>query len=238
MRPLTVTSASAALLASLASAQADQDYGNCTQFNWNQQPAYIVKDDPQAVSGAEACPQSAANGTCYVTAKGDAQFSWSTNVTGLRTYVATAPVRDVLVDAINAAASSELNSTGPSPSLNYSVIAAVDQTRILAPGQAAYLNFTAYQFCFAGTLANCTGTVEDGTPVEGCAPLWRQTSPSAAVEVDGEYTLVNISADDVDQYTDPFKGQSSGEEGAASDGFSVSYALLSTALAAALFTLQ
>ncbi|TGJ78126.1 hypothetical protein E0Z10_g10638 [Xylaria hypoxylon] len=238
MRHTTIVAFSAVMLGGLAGAQSTDDFGNCTQFNWDQQPVYIIKDSPQTVSGATSCPSSARNGTCYVTAKGDAQFTWSRNVTHLSTFIPGTGT-DLLVDSINAAVSPELSSTSLSPTFNDTVIAPVDQTRVLAPGQAAYLNFTAYQVCFTGTLANCTGSVEEGTPIEACAPLWSQTG-SRSVEVDGEYTFVNISADEVDQHTDPFRGQTNdgGGDSAASASGVVNHALLGLGVVAAILAAQ
>ncbi|KAL4978969.1 hypothetical protein BDW66DRAFT_148816 [Aspergillus desertorum] len=103
------------------------------------------------------------------------------------------------------------NTTLVAPGFNGSVIGSIDTTRILAPGQSAYLNFTAYRFCYTGTVANCTAEVESSTAVEACAPVWHEERSSA--RLDGEYKVVNVSAEDVDQYADPYANQVGGGDG-------------------------
>lgn len=189
-----------------------QGSSNCTRFDWDQRPLYIVDDRPRRVSAAEVCPQSAQNKTCLVTAEGDEQFSSRWNVTKLSTFVPGTSMNP-FVESINAAVGPGLSTAGLSTThFNSSVIAAVDQTRTIAPGRAAYLNFTALLFCFTGTTGDCTGPIANGTPIEVCAPLWRQTSKSARRTVDGEYSLVYVDARDAANFTDPYSGQSSGGE--------------------------
>ncbi|KAL4914662.1 hypothetical protein BDW62DRAFT_138265 [Aspergillus aurantiobrunneus] len=192
----------AALLSSLLSLSlpaitAAQGSANCSVFNWDENEAYLENYPPQRVSGASSCPDSTSNQTCELTASGDAQYTLTYNITTLDSrYFAS-----IVSDAVS-------NQSIDTPGFNATVTGSIDATRILNPGQSGYLNFTAYRFCYTGTVANCTGGLEDDTPLEVCAPVWHEDG--SAVRIEGEYTVVNVSAEDVGQYEDPYENQSDG----------------------------
>ncbi|RDW92895.1 uncharacterized protein DSM5745_00217 [Aspergillus mulundensis] len=174
-----------------------QTSANCSVFNWDQNDPYLATYPPQRVSGASSCAGTSENLTCALTAEGDGQYSASNNISGLATITFTSVVADtVSEDSLIA------------PGFNDSVIGSIDTTQILRPGQSAYLNFTAYKFCYTGTVANCTEGVDNDTAVEACAPVWHEQGGYA--RLDGEYWVVNISASDVDQYEDPYANQVGG----------------------------
>lgn len=96
------------------------------------------------------------------------------------------------------------------------MIGLIDTTERLGAGQAAYLNFTLLRRCFAGTMSNCSGGVVDGLGIEACAPVTHTDRTTDGMTIlDGEYTLVNVTRDDVEanKYPDPFSGQNRGESG-------------------------
>ncbi|KAL4737299.1 hypothetical protein BDV11DRAFT_172106 [Aspergillus similis] len=175
-----------------------QTVANCTVFDWDQNNPFLTTYPPQRVSGASSCPETSSNLTCALSASGDAQYLASANITNLAT------------DAFASVVAGTVRSTTlAAPGFNDSVIGSVDATRILISGQSAYLNFTAYKFCYTGTVANCTDGVENGTAVEACAPVWHEEGSSA--RLDGEYKVVNVSAQDVNQYEDPYANQVGGD---------------------------
>ncbi|KAL4984423.1 hypothetical protein BDW68DRAFT_180667 [Aspergillus falconensis] len=177
-----------------------QTVANCSVFNWDQNNPYLTTYAPQRVSGASSCPETLSNLTCALSASGDAQYLASNNITNL----ATNPFTSVVAGAVR-------NTTLAAPGFNSSVVGSIDTTRILTPGQSAYLNFTAYKFCYTGTATNCTDGVENGTAVEACAPVWHEEGSSA--RLDGDYKVVNVSVEDVDQYADPYANQVGGGDG-------------------------
>ncbi|KAJ5113287.1 hypothetical protein N7456_001821 [Penicillium angulare] len=180
--------------------------GNCTTFNWNQDDAKIAYYAPIRISSGQSCPDSKganSTNTCPLSANGAAQFSAESNITAFQNPSKFAPLVEQALESANV--------TMPAPYFNDSVISRIDQTRILEAGQSAYLNFTALKFCYEGSLSDCSGSLEDGTKVEFCAPLWSEKDSL----VSGEYTVVNISKSEVGQYKDPYAGQS---DGTGSDG--------------------
>ncbi|KAL2828017.1 hypothetical protein BDW59DRAFT_53566 [Aspergillus cavernicola] len=184
-----------------SSVQAQSSQANCTVFNWDNNAAYIKENTPPIrVSAASSCAENSANFTCALTADGDELVSATNNITNLNTGT-FAMVIDETVD----------NSTFPAPSFNESVIGSVSATRMLTPGQSGYLNFTAYLFCYTGTVENCTDGVEDDTGIEICAPVWHQDQSSSIL--DGIHTVVNVSEQVVEggQLMDPYENQVSGD---------------------------
>ncbi|KAL2865057.1 uncharacterized protein BJX67DRAFT_192588 [Aspergillus lucknowensis] len=191
----------------LASVSAQSTGANCTVFNWDRNPAYIAQYPPQRISAGATCPENNQNLTCPLTASGDAQYSATTNITRLSTFNFAPVVEETVAGADN----SESDNI-PTPFFNETIIASIDATRILEPGQSAYLNFTAYRFCYTGTVGKCTEGVEDGVGVEICAPFWHNTSSDGFPSLDGEYKIVNISEEDVGRYPDPYENQVRGED--------------------------
>lgn len=190
-----------------------QNPSSCAQFNWDQRPLYLVNDKPKRISAAETCPDTAQNGTCLVRAEGDAQFTYTRNLTGISSLI-SGTGQNLLLKSINDAVEATLATADLGPtSFNMSVIAPIDQTRALNPGQTAYMIFTALFFCFTGNTGNCTGVITDGTPIEVCAPLWRRRSNNAPRTVDGDYDLIFINAADAEDFSDPFANQNSGGGG-------------------------
>ncbi|KAL3476492.1 hypothetical protein BJX99DRAFT_227844 [Aspergillus californicus] len=174
---------------------------NCTVFNWDDNPSYLKEDAPPIrVSGASTCPENSANLTCALTASGDAQVRGTSNITSLN-----------IGTFVNVVESTVDNSSFPAPGFNETVVGSIDATRVLTPGQSAYLNFTTYLFCYTGSVGNCTEGVEDGAAVELCAPVWHEDG--SATVFDGVWTVVNVSQSDVDQYSDPYENQIGGDDG-------------------------
>ncbi|KAL6230539.1 hypothetical protein BDW75DRAFT_222463 [Aspergillus navahoensis] len=141
---------------------------------------YLTTYAPQRVSGASSCLQTSSNLTCALSASGDAQYLAPNNITNLAADSFTAVV-----------AGTVRNTTLLAPGFNDSVIGSIDTTRILVLGQSAYLNFTAYRFCYTGTVTDCTDGVENGTAAEACAPVWHEEG--SAARLDGEYKALNVS---------------------------------------------
>jgi hypothetical protein len=205
MKSFTVT-AFAALL-SVATAQ------NCTVFNWNQQRPYLLTYPPQRISGASTCPPSSnTTHSCPLVASGDGQYTFSYNIssvlrdagwntgTGSETFM-----HNLIYSAVNGS----LNETGTPVGWNTSVIGVLDTVYPLSPNTSAYLNFTAYKRCFAGTMSNCTGGLQDGVAIEACAPVYHTTERSngGRAILDGNYTLQEVPEANVTQYSDPFANQ-------------------------------
>ncbi|PKY04599.1 hypothetical protein P168DRAFT_326425 [Aspergillus campestris IBT 28561] len=177
----------------LAQQSSAGDSGNCTVFNWDHQRPTLGRLPPQRVSGAQTC-ETKGNGTCALTAAGDAQFEATKNITTLQGHT----YADLVQEAVSK------DSDMPAPSFNQSVIGAIDQTRSLHNGHRQLLLLR-----HAGQLY---GAVRNGTAVEFCAPVWHDDGV-----VSGEYSIVRIDKDDVDQYSDPYENQSSGEDESGSD---------------------
>ncbi|KAL4819775.1 hypothetical protein BDW67DRAFT_123339 [Aspergillus spinulosporus] len=194
----TLFSLLALTLPATVTAQA-QRLNNCTVFNWDGNNPYLTTYPPQRVSGASSCPETSSNLTCALSASGDAQYPALLNITNL----APGDFASVVMETVR-------STTLAAPGFNDSVIGSIDATRILASGQSAYLNFTAYKFCYAGTVENCTADgVENGTAIEACAPVWHKEGGS--VRLDGEYKVVNVSVQDVGRYEDPYANQVGGD---------------------------
>ncbi|KAL4939814.1 hypothetical protein BDV06DRAFT_224652 [Aspergillus oleicola] len=199
LRPTTLT------FLSLLSLTTAQQTTNCTVFNWDNETPYLTTYAPQRVSGATSCPSSDSdssdrNHTCALTASGDAQYSATSNITSLNL--------DTFVELIGTAVE---NSTFAAPDFNSTVIGSIDTTRMINAGQSAYLNFTGYKFCYQGSVGNCTDGVEDGAPLTICAPVWHGDGEASVL--DGEYTVVNVSREDVGDYEDPYANQQGDEPG-------------------------
>ncbi|KAL2846640.1 hypothetical protein BJY01DRAFT_173600 [Aspergillus pseudoustus] len=198
----------------LAAAQ-QTTQANCTVFNWDNNPAYIATYPPQRVSAGGTCPENEGNLNCPLAASGDAQYAATVNITRLSTRHFVPIVADAVTDA---------NSTQTddgcllAPGFNSSVIGSIDQTRLIEPGQSAYLNFTAFRYCYEGMVGNCTEGVEDGTAVQICAPVWHNVTNDGFPIFDGKYTVVNISANEVDEYSDPYENQVRDDGGNAAAG--------------------
>ena len=151
-----------------------QTVTNCTVFNWDGNNPYITTYPPQRVSGASSCPETSSNLTCALSASGYAQYPGRVNIT----HVAMDIFASVVTETVR-------STTLLAPAFNDNVIGSIDATRILKSGQSAYLHFTAYKFCYTGTVGNCTDGVENGTAIEACAPLWHKEG--ALARLDGEY---------------------------------------------------
>jgi hypothetical protein len=60
--------------------------------------------------------------------------------------------------------------------------------------------------CYPGSVGDCTsggGTVEDGIGVEICAPIW--TFNGMDVRFSAEWTVQNVSVQDLEKYPDPYE---------------------------------
>ncbi|CBF73843.1 hypothetical protein AN8081.2 [Aspergillus nidulans FGSC A4] len=118
-----------------------QTVTNCTVFNWDGNNPSITTYPPQRVSGASSCPETLSNLTCALSASGYAQYPGRVNIT----HVATDIFASVVMETVR-------STTLLAPAFNNNVIGSIDATRILRSGQSAYLSFTAYKFCYTGTL--------------------------------------------------------------------------------------
>ncbi|KAL4961030.1 uncharacterized protein BDV14DRAFT_204181 [Aspergillus stella-maris] len=202
------TATALALLSLLSLSTAQQLTTNCSTFNWNMKIPSLDTYAPKRVSEGKICDAGQTTETCLLTALGDEQYSATTNITSLN----TTALLDLVIDAID-----KITLTATAPWLNDSVIGSVDSTMLLEPDQAAYINFTAYKFCFNGTVADCDEGIDDDSGVSVCAPIWHWSGDDAVLE--GEYSLVNFSREDVNQYQDPYEKQQGDEpgEGGATD---------------------
>ncbi|KAJ5469344.1 hypothetical protein N7539_008962 [Penicillium diatomitis] len=173
----------------------------CTIFDWNHEPAMMSAQNLSRIGAAHYCPlhsnETFQGANCTITAYGDQMFTLSDNVTS--TYRAS------WANLVERTLSAE-NVTMPAPHFNDTIIATVEQTRILQPGQAGYIAFSAATFCYEGALRNCTGKVKEGTIGRFCAPIWSQRRDHTVVS--GNYSVVTIDKDQVSSYPDPFKSQS------------------------------
>lgn len=193
LRVLSLTLA----LALLAPSAAQEQRTNCTIFNWDEQDPYVIGgQNGSRVSAAATCPEGPANRTCAIRAEGDDLIGGGWNLTDIRYN------HDLLFWAVRQGIN---NDTLLAPGFNHSIAGAIDGIGVLQPGQSGYLNFSAYQYCYTGSIAGCVGEVDNGTAIQVCAPVWHHEGDS--IRLDGRYSMQNISADDVDQYSDPFAGQ-------------------------------
>lgn len=209
-----------------------QSSSNCTTFDWDRQPPYLTTLPPKRVSAALSCPPSATNRSCTLTASGDELFSASKNLSISSFIIGTA--RDLLIDSVQASVDPN---TLLAPFFNASIIVPVDRSAPLEPGKSGYLNFTAHQFCYSGSVGSCQegSEVRNGAAIEICAPLWREVGDDGEV-VDGEYEVVEIDEGDVEKFRDPYAGQVRADEGGAGNVMAgVSYLGLAAAVGVAVF---
>ncbi|RAL11726.1 uncharacterized protein BO97DRAFT_435113 [Aspergillus homomorphus CBS 101889] len=207
----TLRSMISIFLALGASAQNTTNGANCTTFNWDHNKAYWKTYPPRRASAAKTCPSSNTTTTtttttnndnnlqtCPITASGDDTYYFRTNLTALSSST-FAPVVEKTVD----------RSALLTDEFRQNVTGAIDGTSWLEPGQSGYLNFTAYSYCFTGTVDGCTPGVDNHTPVEVCAPLWHtlHLKKEDFAFVDGIHSVVNISSDRVGLFKDPYEGQ-------------------------------
>lgn len=190
-----------------------QQNGNCTVFDWDQQPGYLTNSTTEVrVSAAATCqPKSNETHDCPITAAGDAQASFTYNVsTTLRNVYWQGPssaesfLHNLILNAVN---SSLDGATWP----DYAV-GLIDTTQALSPGTSGYINFAALQRCFEGTMSNCTGELEDGLAIRACAPVLNPARDGNRIGIlSGRYSIVEIPEEQVTQYRDPYAGQLSSD---------------------------
>ncbi|KAL4805003.1 hypothetical protein BDV18DRAFT_161403 [Aspergillus unguis] len=174
---------------------------NCSAFNWNHQSPNITYALPTRISAAKSCPADM-NQTCLITASGDQSYAGGWNLTDIGSWN-----MDLIESAVNESVGSD---TLVAPTFNITVTGSIDGRGTLEPGQAGYLNITVFYFCYEGTVGDCEGNVQNGTVVKVCGPVWHYEGDE--VKMDGEYSIQNVSADDVDQYDDPYENQVSDED--------------------------
>ncbi|PYH89017.1 hypothetical protein BO71DRAFT_403413 [Aspergillus ellipticus CBS 707.79] len=188
----------------------------CTVFNWDQNPAYWQTYPPRRISAAQTCPNTTTTGntttsgnqTCALYPSGYDTYDAVTNLTALFAL----PFASVVESSVHHSA---LLTDG----FRSNITGVVAGTANLAPGQSSYLNFTGYNYCFTGTVDNCTGTgVADHTAVEACAPLWAILNKHAVI-MRGFSTIVNVSQAQVGSYPDPFQGQAPPNLGGSAGAF-------------------
>lgn len=196
---------------------------NCTIFNWNQAPVYLVNDTQrQRVSGASTCaPKSNSSHACPIEVHGDLDASFRANISAniLRDhyYNTGSGSSSFYFDLVNRTVPSANTTSTGIPFRNY-VVGNINTIESLPPGTSGYLEFQRIFQCVAGTLSNCTAnTLPDNTPVEFCAPLYHTTdlrTNTGVTILDGEFFLNQIDASNVSQYPDPFAGLSRGTSSA------------------------
>lgn len=199
----------AAITPSLAQQQQQQG-GNCTVFNWNQQPGYLINGTTKRVSGAASCPASSnATHACPILVQGDDDRPWYDNISS-----AVFPPNRYSDTFLHNLILNAVNSSLDGQAWPQYAIASVSTIQPLPAGTAGYVNFTAYDRCFEGTMSNCTGGVQDGLPIRACAAvvtgLGRGSSGAQQEVFGGEYAIQEIPEADVEKYSDPFAGQSTG----------------------------
>lgn len=199
----TVTSA-------LAQTSSSPPIGNCTIFNWNQQPAYLVTYPGQRISAAQTCPsRNNESHACPIRVTADQQLTWDYNIsTVLRERIW--PTKDgsgsFPFNLINSSLPAANESSTATPFVDV-IVGNIDTISELPPGTSGYLELSPYYQCYAGTMSNCTGDLTDGVGIEACAPLWHTTRTSNALPIfDGELSIRNVSANNISSYPDPFAG--------------------------------
>jgi hypothetical protein len=203
--------------------------GNCTVFNWDQQPAYVRYDTtPQRISAAESCPKREnITHQCAIIAEGDLQVQWKQNSTLQdSSWNGEDGVTSFFYTIIHTAVQDYLNENNVT--FNNTIIGLIDSVATLEPGSAGYLNFTSLLSCFQGTFGNCTG-VDDGLAVEACTPVATVDESGLAI-LQGNYSVQNVSEAHVGKYNDPFAGQS---RGAAERSFSIRWEVIGASIVGA-----
>ncbi|KAL4886868.1 hypothetical protein BJY04DRAFT_212839 [Aspergillus karnatakaensis] len=196
-----------AVLPATPAAQSTTSNGTCTTFTWDTSPPYLKASYPPIrITGASTCPGSnttstTSNRTCTLTARGDAPVSATSNITNLYTSQ-FAPVVNSTVPA----------DTLLAPSFRSFIAGAVDTRRILEGGESGYLNFTAYLFCYTGSVGGCSSgssggegrenaEIQNGAGVEICAPVFSVHRDGYPV-LEGGVEVVGVGEEDVDRYPD------------------------------------
>lgn len=189
-------------IASVAKAQAN----NCTVFEWDGKPGYLQTGTVQRVSAATTC-ESASNQThmCPIVADGDARVVFRYNISStLPSAYWTGP--DGPVDYVHSLILTSVNSSLDGMTWPDIAIGAIDTTQALKPGTSGYINFTPYLRCFAGTMSNCTGDIDDGVALEACAAVIQTVRDNARM-LEGVFSVEEVSEDEVNQYPDPYANQ-------------------------------
>ncbi|KAJ5469342.1 hypothetical protein N7539_008960 [Penicillium diatomitis] len=177
---------------------------NCSVFDWNHKPATSNSQSPRPVSAAKYCParsdENSKGQNCTLTGNGTMNFLFSDNTT-------EPEYHPWLADLIERTLSTA-NVDMPAPHFNRSVNATIEQTKSLQPGQAGFIAFEAAMFCYEGALQKCTGNIKDGSRARICAPLWSKRGDH--VVVTGNYSVVTIDKNQVENYPDPYTSTSGG----------------------------
>lgn len=187
-------------------AQSAEPRGNCTDFTQQGDYTYLrYAQSPERISGASYCP-SRDNSTqgCALVADGDLQVTFSVNTTTLRdTYWNTQEGPESFLHML---IRTKLGDQGAD--FNQSLTGVIDTVVPLEPGIGGYLNFYPLLRCVQGTMTNCTGGPRDGLGIEACAPVASVDGSLKIVE--GRAAVQNVSAQDVNNYPDPFANQARG----------------------------
>ncbi|EPE37131.1 hypothetical protein GLAREA_09294 [Glarea lozoyensis ATCC 20868] len=193
-------------LTAVSQAQTTEPIGNCTIFSRTGDYTYTrYSSTPSRISAAEYCvSRRKTNQSCPLVADGDLQLTFNINSTELRD--SYWPTKEGTESFLHRLIRNELNSQGKD--FNRTVIGVIDTVMPLEPGTAGYINFYPLLLCAEGTMKNCTGGIEDGLGIEACAPV--ATVDGGLKIMSGRTVLQNVSSSDVENYTDPFAGQSRG----------------------------
>jgi hypothetical protein len=186
-------------------AQQASSPANCTVFSPSPNNTYLRYSlHATRISSAQSCP-SRANTTqsCALTASGDFLVSFSTNVSTLLSD-SSWNVDKTPQSFLNNLIRGTLGADGAN--FNLSVVGVIDTVVPLTPGSAGYLNFFLLLRCVAGSMSGCTGAIDDGLPIEACAPV--ASVVQSVRRLEGRTEVVNVNASDVGGYPDPFENQS------------------------------
>lgn len=214
-----------------SSALAQRSYDNCTTFNWEpKEPFFRYRTTPQRISAAITCP-TRANSThgCALLADGDIQVSWSTHYNSTyQDHIPQAPNGRQLESHLLGLVKGATNYSD----FDSSVVTTISQTVVLESGKSGYLNFYPLERCVTGTMSGCNGTIVDNFPIEICAPAYTTSGSKNASRLDGRVAIQNVSAADVANFTNPFRGQTRGESGdsAAGRGAQLAWGVFSAAV--------
>ncbi|KAF2502191.1 hypothetical protein BU16DRAFT_1677 [Lophium mytilinum] len=178
---------------------------NCTTFNWDHQTPYVSLGEAKPVSGGAYCPGNGYNHSCAITASGDQQVLYTYNISKILQEFSPNDGYDFLFHMVSSSITIPDNG-----SFNDQLIGSIDTIRELPADTAGYITFAPLMRCVTGSMANCTGTIKDGAGIEMCAPVSHNYTVGSKVAkfLDGVYSLVNISKDDVGNFKDPFLGES------------------------------
>ena len=214
---------------------------NCTSFEWDQQPAYLTYvPSSQRISAAVSCPERQNNSHfCPLSANGllNPGFRYNLSAVLANSFWNTAGDSPTEVSFIHQLVYNSVRESLNGAEWDDSVVGSFNITRLLSPGSSGYLNMTILQRCFVGRIGDCTGPgIENGTVMEACSPVYHKLARGVNV-LDSTVTVVNVSADMVSQFPDPFQNLSRSLEPNTAGAMQVPVGALFTAIPSCLFVM-